>query len=447
MNPPHEFDDVFDVVGVGFGPSNLALAIAIEEHNRAATPDSQIRAMFLEKQQQFGWHRGMLIDDATMQVSLFKDLVTMRNPASDFSFLCYLKSQGRLVHFLNQKTLFPLRIEFHDYFEWAATRLTRYVRYGSEVTAIRPVYDGREISYFDVITREPSSPDRLVVRRARNICVATGLQPCLPEGAPVSKRAWHNRELLPRVEELKGTAVRRAIVVGAGQSAAESVEYLHRSFPEAEICAVFARYGYTPADDSPYANRIFDPDAVDVYYQAPREIKKRLFDYHRNTNYSVVDLENIEALYRMEYQERVQGRRRLRVLNTSRLRRAIDGPERITAEVEYLPTGEVQRLDTDILVYATGYRSSDVAVLLGDADSLCIRDDEGQLEIARDYRVRTDPAVTAGIYVQGATEHSHGVSATLLSNAAVRAGEILDSLRVSLVAQTADYALAARAKN
>ncbi|MEU8074781.1 hypothetical protein AB0B31_04970 [Catellatospora citrea] len=33
-----------------------------------------------------------------------------------------------------------------------------------------------------------------------------------------------------------------------------------------------------------------------------------------------------------------------------------------------------------------------------------------------------------GIYVQGPTEHTHGISSTLLSNTAVRAGEIARSL-------------------
>lgn len=65
----------------------------------------------------------------------------------------------------------------------------------------------------------------------------------------MSERVWHNAELVPRVAQLLGTPLRRAVVVGAGQSAAEAVAYLHRSFPETEVCAVFARYGYTPADD------------------------------------------------------------------------------------------------------------------------------------------------------------------------------------------------------
>src|SRR5688572_29294308 len=96
-------DTVHDIVGVGFGPSNLALAIAAAE---SAAP---VGAVFLERQETFGWHRGMLLDDATMQVSFMKDLVTLRNPASRFSFLCYLHSRGRLIDFINHKSLFPLR--------------------------------------------------------------------------------------------------------------------------------------------------------------------------------------------------------------------------------------------------------------------------------------------------------------------------------------------------
>src|SRR5689334_21498442 len=89
---------VYDLVGVGFGPSNLALAIAVEEHNGRAGQDP-VTAVFLERQPSFGWHRGMLLEDATMQVSFLKDLVTLRNPTSEYSFLCYLKDRDRLIDF------------------------------------------------------------------------------------------------------------------------------------------------------------------------------------------------------------------------------------------------------------------------------------------------------------------------------------------------------------
>ena len=44
----------------------------------------------------------------------------------------------------------------------------------------------------------------------------------------------------------------------------------------------------------------------------------------------------------------------------------------------------------------------------------------------------TDPGITAGISVQGATEHTHGLSSTLLSNVAVRSGEIAASVAASI---------------
>ncbi|GII63965.1 lysine/ornithine N-monooxygenase [Sphaerisporangium krabiense] len=422
-------DVVYDILGVGFGPSNLALAIALDEHNAKAGAADRLRAGFLERQPSFGWHRGMLIDDATMQVSFLKDLVTLRDPSSDYSFLCYLRERGRLVDFLNQKTLFPLRAEFHDYFEWAAARVDHLVEYSCEVLAIEPVPSpGGEIAWFDVVGR--GGDGRTVVRRARNVCLAVGMEPHLPPGTVLSDRVFHNSELVPRVAALVagGAPVRRALVLGAGQSAAEAVEYLHRTFGDAEVCAVFAKYGYTPADDSPFANRIFDPEAVDVYFNSPPQVKRSLFDYHRGTNYSVVDMELIEALYATSYREKVQGRERLRMLNISRIREVRETGAGLEVTVEFLPTGEREVLTVDVLVHATGYRSPDISALLGEAAKLCLRDEEDGVRVGRDHRVAVTPPVTAGVYLQGGTEHTHGISSTLLSTTAIRAGEIRESL-------------------
>ncbi|MDR6977747.1 L-ornithine N5-oxygenase [Streptomyces sp. 3330] len=421
-------DVVHDVIGIGFGPSNLALAIAVEEHNADLPADRRLNALFLERQPRFGWHRGMLIDDATMQVSFLKDLVTLRNPTSDYSFLCFLRERGRLVDFLNQKTLFPLRMEFHEYFEWAAARVAHLVSYGSEVVSVVPVRgDDGEVACFDVTSRDTAGAGPVVTRRTRNVSVAMGLEPHVPPGLGLSERVWHNSELIPRATRLgeAGSPVRRAVVLGAGQSAAEAVDYLHRTFPEAEVCSVFAKYGYTPADDSPFANRIFDPEAVDVYFSAPSEVKQSLIDYHRSTNYSVVDMELIEALYATAYREKVAGRERLRFLNVSRVRAvdpAADGG--LEVAVEFLPTGERQVLAADVLVLATGYRPRDLASLLGEAAKLCLRDDGDAVRVGRDHRVETVPEVTAGLYLQGGTEHTHGLTSTLLSTVAVRAEEI-----------------------
>ncbi|MER7015924.1 lysine N(6)-hydroxylase/L-ornithine N(5)-oxygenase family protein [Saccharopolyspora sp. NPDC000359] len=412
-------EEVHDVLGIGFGPSNLALAIALEEHNRAAPADDRISGVFFERKPAFGWHRGMLIEGTTMQVSFLKDLVTLRNPASDYSFLSYLHAKQRLVDFVNHKTMFPTRVEYHDYLEWAAERVADQVRYDAEVVELH-----RAGEHFEVVVRRGG---QLEVHRARNVVLAVGLEASVPAGAELGDRVWHNLDLLHRVDELT-EAPRRCVVVGAGQSAAEVTEYLHRTFPAAEVCAVFSRYGYSPADDSPFANRIFDPQAVEDFHTASPEVRDQLLDYHRNTNYSVVDLDLIEELYARAYQEKVRGEQRLRILNASRVRDVAPRDGGVAVTVEFLPSGERTELAADLLVYATGCQPRDPAPLLGEAAEDCERDERGRLQVERDYRLRTRTDLPGGIYLQGGTEHTHGLTSSLLSNGAVRAGEIRDSI-------------------
>ncbi|TXS54393.1 lysine N(6)-hydroxylase/L-ornithine N(5)-oxygenase family protein [Streptomyces sp. t39] len=422
---PDDAPPIHDLIGIGFGPSNVAMALALGEHNAGVGRQEAVTAHFFERQPCFGWHRGMLIDDATMQVSFLKDLVTLRNPASEYSFLCYLRSKGRLIDFVNHKNLFPLRAEFHDYLEWAAAKVDDMVSYGHEVVAVEPVVRDGVVEYVDVTAR---AGDETVVHRARNLVIGTGLRPRMPEGVERGERVWHNSDLLTKVEALDGSDPTRFVVVGAGQSAAESVAYLHRRFPGAEVCAVFSRYGYSPADDSSFANRIFDPAAVDEYYTAPDAVKRKLMDYHGNTNYSVVDIDLIDDLYRQAYREKVLGTERLRFLNVSRLTGVEETGGRVRATVTSLVTDEHTTLDADVVVYATGYSPADPLGLLGDLAGHCVLDEQGRARVERDYRLATDPAVRCGIYLQGGTEHTHGITSSLLSNTAIRVGEILDSI-------------------
>ena len=422
---PGDAPPVHDLIGIGFGPSNVAMAIALREHNNRVGRQEAVTAHFFEQQPRFGWHRGMLIDDATMQVSFLKDLVTLRNPASEYSFLCYLQSKGRLIDFINHKNLFPLRVEFHDYFEWAAAQVDDMVSYGHEVVGVAPVTRDGVVEHLEVTVR---SGGGLEVHRARNLVIGTGLRPLMPEGVERGERVWHNSELLAKVDELEGTSPSRFVVVGAGQSAAENVAYLHRRFPEAEVCAVFSRYGYSPADDSSFANRIFDPQAVDEYFAAPEDVKRRLMDYHGNTNYSVVDIDLIDDLYRQSYQEKVLGTERLRFLNVSRLTGVKETPTSVRATVTSLVTGEDTDLEADVVVFATGYSPVDPTSLLGEVADRCLRDDEGRVRVERDWSIATDPTLRCGVYLQGGTEHTHGITSSLLSNTAIRVGEILDSL-------------------
>ena len=406
-----------DVVGVGFGPSNLALAIAIEEHNRSVDSDRRIVARFVEKQSRFGWHRGMLLPGTTMQISFLKDLVTQRNACSEYTFLNYLSQRGRLSHFINHQSFFPTRVEFSDYLAWAAEKVDADVAYGAQASGVE--WDGE---FFEVrVDGRPSI-------RGRNLVVAAGLTASLPDGVQPSRRVFHNHRLLDHLATLPEQEHHRFVVVGAGQSAAEVTAYLHDTYPGSEIHAVFGKYGYTPADDSPYANRIFDPEAVVDFHQSSAGLRQQLLDYHRGTNYSAVDLPLIEELYRREYQERVSGNRRLFVRGASEVSKILDSESGVTARICHRPSQDIDDVDCDAIIFATGFRPTGLVDLLGPLGEECVTDEQGRPVVARDYRVVTSDRVGGAIYLQGNTEHTHGLTSSLLSNLAVRSGELVTSL-------------------
>lgn len=419
--------ETYDVVGIGFGPSNLSLAIALEEC-RANGPENEISTLFLERQSSFGWHRNMLLPAATMQISFLKDLVTFRNPTSSFSFLAFLHASGRLPEFVNNQDFFPTRQEFHQYLEWAQARVSDRIAYDSTVTSIRPAAAVPELS--DRLRLEVADAAGRTSRvvEARNVVISTGLVPSMPEGTERDERVWHSSEFLEKYRRMNPAELRRVAVVGAGQSAAEIARFLYDELPHAEVCAVLPSYGYSIADDTPFANQVFDAGAVDDYYFGTDQTRDAFWRYHRNTNYSVADDDVIRDLYRRAYDDKVQGARRLQVLNLTR----VTGVKRAGAETRVsLQTGphaEMCELDVDALVCATGYSAMEPTSLLGDLDRHCLRDKAGRYRVERDYRLVTAPELRCGIYIQGGTEHTHGLTSSLLSNLAVRSGEIAASL-------------------
>ncbi|MGW4020927.1 lysine N(6)-hydroxylase/L-ornithine N(5)-oxygenase family protein [Streptomyces sp. NPDC005009] len=419
--------EIHDLVGIGFGPSNLSLAIALQEHG-ATAPQHPVTSHFFERQPSFGWHRNMLLPSTTMQISFLKDLATFRNPVSRFSFISYLHASNRLVQFVNNQDFFPTRQEFHQYLEWAAAGLEDRVTYGAEVTSIRPVIKAgdRASDLLEIEVRGSDGSTDVVT--ARNVAISTGLVPRLPEGVTSGERVWHSSEFLSRFNAQAPDDLKHVAVVGAGQSAAEITRFLHDSLPHAQVSAIIPSYGYSVADDTPFANQVFDPGAVDEYYFGTEQAQDAFWRYHRNTNYSVVDADVIRELYQRSYDEQVRGSRRLHFRNLTRVDEVEHLGSATRVVLRSLLDDRTEELAVDALVFATGYDGLDPARLLGDFDRHFQRDAAGRHRLERDYRLVSASGLTCGVYLQGGTEHSHGLSSSLLSNIAVRSGEIADSI-------------------
>jgi L-ornithine N5-oxygenase len=250
---PADADEVLDLICVGFGPASVAIAVALHDAMEAGKVAQAPKVLFLEKQPQFFWHAGMLLPGAKMQISFIKDLASLRDPRSNFTFLNYLHKNDRLVDFINLSTFLPARAEYEDYLRWCARHFDDVVRYQSEVVSVSPVQEDGPHKVFAVTSRNIKT-GATTTCRARNVVVAAGGQASIPRLFPARHpRVIHSSQyaqLVPKILTDK-TAPYRVAVIGAGQSAAEIFSNVQGLYPNSKTYMVMRSEFLKPSDDSP----------------------------------------------------------------------------------------------------------------------------------------------------------------------------------------------------
>lgn len=251
-------DSEFDLICAGFGPASLAVAVAIHdaiaEGNKLRPDGAAPKVLFLEKQTKFAWHAGMLLPGAKMQISFIKDLATLRNPRSEFTFLNYLHRQGRLVDFTNLSTFLPARTEYEDYLRWCSSWFDHVVSYNNEVLSISP--ESKEAGAVKTFTVQARNGKTGQVQsfRSRHVLVAAGGQPSLPKSLPAKHpRVLHSSQFANYAPQIlaKQNAPYRVAVIGAGQSAAEIFNNVQNLYPNSKTYLIMRQEFLRPSDDSP----------------------------------------------------------------------------------------------------------------------------------------------------------------------------------------------------
>ena len=243
-------EDHFDLVCVGFGPASLAIAVAL--HDRGV----EARVLFTERQRSFKWHAGMLLPNARMQISFMKDLATLRDPRSKFTFVNYLKSKNRLVAFTNLSIFLPLREEYNDYLTWCASHFEQHVRYGQETISVSPMKNRQgPIQSWLVVSQDVDTNDRSFIT-ARHVVVAVGGKPKIPRGLSddgLDSRIVHSSGYSTVVPTILADTdkVYDLAVIGGGQSSAEIFNDLQTRFPNARVTLYIGASALRPSDDSP----------------------------------------------------------------------------------------------------------------------------------------------------------------------------------------------------
>ncbi|KAI8838407.1 L-lysine 6-monooxygenase (NADPH-requiring)-domain-containing protein [Chytridium lagenaria] len=458
---------LYDILCVGFGPSGVSIAVTLSDATRQPIPSPALNVCFIERNPTFTWHGDMLIDDTRMQISFIKDLATLRDPTSRFTFLNYLHEENRLLHFLNLGTFYPLRKEYNEYMAWVAGHFGHLCFFGEEVLRVEPVYSlDQGFDRVRVICKRLSD-GLTTIRYTRNIILAIGALPPLKSNLEWSQPLpgmIHASKYLSTLPSLlpTPTAPYRIAVIGGGQSAAEIFTDLISKYPSSQVSLIMRDEALRPADDSPFVNQVvFDPDRTDAFYRKSLETRRAMLQKNKSTNYAVVNLDLIERIYSMLYKQKLPGGvEQHRIFTESDVINAnVDSTDSIVLHLRKIHPGQ-SPLDTtnttplsfDAVILCTGYQRTHHTRMLqpllpfletetpvscaGDHQdpislAACVCDKPNQdptLVVDRDYRVRTDKTCNVGVYLQGCCEESHGLSDTLLSVLAVRGVEVITSL-------------------
>lgn len=411
-----------ELLAVGGGPANLALAVAIEE---MAPPELAANTLVIEQADSIAWQRGMLLPQAQIQVSFLKDLVTLRNPCSKFSFINYLHSIGRLSEFINMGDFWPYRMEISDYLRWVAGTLSRAkVECSRACTGIWPECDesGAVTGWLTELA------DGSTIR-SRHLVIGVGRESHVPEVFTrlPQRHIIHSTQYLERVAQLPKDSPYRVAVIGSGQSAAEMFDAVQRDLPGlTQRTMIMRSIAMKTYENSKFTNELYFPGAVDSFFDALPEGREQILEEMHTSNYSALAADTLESLYRQLYLDRISGKGSAHIITMTDVTDArVDGDE-VVLRLRSRRTGEIQEWACDLVLLGTGFVRDMPTLVRRLATTL----DLEKIEVTRDYRLKVPYIRGASCHLQGVNEATHGIADSLLSVLAVRAADIVNDILV-----------------
>lgn len=398
-----------DVIGVGFGPGNLALAIALEE----LLPG--VKARFIEAKPSADWQERMMVHRANIQHHPSVDLVTPRNPRSRYTFINYLFENDLLFRHFNLGLEYPLRKEYAKYIRWAAKHFDHLVDYRQRVREISLVGSDSGPEGYRVHTEDGAE------YQGRILVLATGRTPYIP--APFNQlpkdRVFHLNDYRPRVDKLVQQGARRIAVIGASQSAVEILLDLCSRYPEVQPVCYLRHFGFRLKDTNPFMEASVHPEHVAPFYDASEEHKARINTDLKYLNYSASDMDVLKDLYLTLYEHALDGEQRVTLLNNQEIQGAVQEENhiRITSEHIYQKTRSENTVDAVVL--ATGFRDlgagpsqERLPPLLQPLERHFKLNERGVLHVNFDYSVSASERTgrIPPLFLNGLCEASHGIS-------------------------------------
>jgi lysine N6-hydroxylase len=397
-------------IGIGAGPSNLSLAAL-------AAPITSLRGKFLDAKPHFQWHAGAMLPGSLVQVSYLKDLVTLVDPTSRYSFLNFLVREGRIYRAIVANKAGCSRHEFEQYFRWVARQLPT-IRWSERVKTVS-ISNG----YFKVTCESGFQA------AATSLVIGTGRVPALPDFAAAyedNRQVLHSSEMLNASPDFQG---KRVLVVGAGQSGAEIVDFLlsqDETLPSS-ITWISSRAGFLPIDDSAFSNEWFAAPYIDYFYSLSVERRSSLLQQQRLASDGISE-SLIQRIYTRLYQLDISGNRSLhhRLLPCRRMTGLRKNQRQLIATLHNLDRDCIEQCDTDIVIFCSGYRTVFPTFMESLRDRMV--DASGALQIRPDYSIAWNGPDKLRVYILNGAERTHGIADPNLSLISWRSSRVLNAI-------------------
>lgn len=383
---------IHDFIAIGIGPFNLGLACL-------TAPIAELDGLFVDQNPGFDWHTGMLLENATLQTPFMADLVTLADPTSPYSFLNYLKQQGKLYSFYIRENFFMMRKEFNQYCQWACAQLPN-LRFN---TRVEHVSHDEALGCYCVRTRDTRSGE-VSELLARRLVLGTGPSAWLPPCAePLADKLHHSSAYLPNKEAMQQS--RSITVLGSGQSAAEIFYDLLGEIDQHgyQLNWITRAPRFYPLEYSKLTLEMTSPEYIDYFHALPMAKRDQL-NREQKGLYKGINSSLINDIYDLMYTKRLNGPLDVNLYTHAEL----TGLQwRSSGELELELMQQEQQVSyrhrTESLILATGYAYRQPDFLEG-ITARIQRDEKGRFAVKRNYSIDDRNE----IFVQNAELHTHG---------------------------------------
>ena len=356
-----------------------------------------------------------------MQTEFYRDLVTSVDPTSRFSFLNYLKLNGRLDQFLCSEYICPTRREFEDYFNWVAAQLPDVV-FGTKVFSVD--YDPTANLFVTVA----EGRDEPLLYLSRHLVFGCGQmpEPAIAKGG--CYRVIHVSSLLTFVFP---DPLNRIAVVGGGQSAAECVNYLLDKFAkdQVEITWLTHQTSFRALDKGNFSREAFSASYGHAFAKLPVSLREKILVDESGVAFGItpkIAKALYQRLYALKYLSSQTSRPSVHMYPNVEVLDIVDATIGARMTARAIETETIISADYDCVFLCTGFDDESVF-----ESSIVGLELKSRIDTSADregYAVNWDGPKDRMIFVQSQNTKTHGLGDANLITTPARNASILNAI-------------------